>query len=156
MTFEELFGPFRWQLFVAVLVRVGCAVFFGGIIGYERETTGKPAGIRTHILVCVGTAFFMVPSAITAMSADGLSRIIQGIGAGIGFLGAGTIIRDPQGATVQGLTSAATIWATAAIGISVGLGQIWIALLGVIVVWFVLRILGAIEQRTLKDEHQKG
>src|SRR5215203_5804895 len=90
MTFEEVFGSFSWQAFVHVVVRMGFAILLGGIIGYERETTGKPAGIRTHILVCLGTAFFIFPSQITAMSDDGLSRIIQGIGAGVGFLGAGT------------------------------------------------------------------
>lgn len=154
MTFEEVFGPFSWQVFVHVVVRMGFAVLLGGIIGYERETSGKPAGIRTHILVCLGTAFFIFPSSIIAMSGDGLSRIIQGIGAGIGFLGAGTIIKDSQGEMVRGLTSAATIWATAAIGITIGLGQIWIALMGVIVMWFVLRILGIIEKRALRRERQ--
>jgi putative Mg2+ transporter-C (MgtC) family protein len=154
MTFEEVFGPFSWQIFVQVMVRMGFAVLLGGIIGYEREATGKPAGIRTHILVCLGTAFFIFPSNIIAMSGDGLSRIIQGIGAGIGFLGAGTIIKDAQGEMVRGLTSAATIWATAAIGIAIGLGQIWIAIMGVTVVWFVLRILGIIEKRTLRRERQ--
>jgi putative Mg2+ transporter-C (MgtC) family protein len=102
----------------------------------------------------LGTAFFIFPSSIIAMSEDGLSRIIQGLAAGIGFLGAGTIIKDSQGEMVHGLTSAATVWATAAIGIAVGVGQIWIAIVGVIVVWFVLRILGAIEKRALKFKQQ--
>lgn len=152
MTFEEVFGPFSWPVFIHVLTRMGFALLLGGIIGYERETTGKPAGFRTHILVCLGTAFFIFPLDMAAMSDDALSRVIQGIGAGIGFLGAGTIIKDSEGEMVKGLTSAATVWATAAIGITVGLGQIWIATFGVIVVWFVLRVVGIIEARTLREQ----
>jgi putative Mg2+ transporter-C (MgtC) family protein len=136
------------------MTRMGFAILLGGIIGYERETTGKPAGSRTHILVCLGTGLFIFPSNLVAMSDDGLSRIFQGIGAGIGFLGAGTIIKDSAAEMVKGLTSAATIWATAAIGVTLGLGQIWIAIMSAIVVWFVLRIVGIIEKRTLKPEPQ--
>jgi putative Mg2+ transporter-C (MgtC) family protein len=147
VTLEELFGPFSWQLFVHIIVRVGFAILLGGLIGYEREAVGKPAGVRTHVLVSLGTALLIFPSDLLGMSDDGLSRIIQGVGAGIGFLGAGTIIKDSEGEIIIGLTSAATIWATAAIGIAVGLGQIWVAVLGVVMVWFVLRVLGSIEKR---------
>ena len=151
MTLEEIFGPFSWQLFVHVIARMGFAVLLGGIIGYEREYTGKPAGIRTHILVAFGTAMFIFPSGMAGMSEDSLSRIIQGIGAGIGFIGAGTIIKDSQGEMVQGLTSAATIWATAAIGITIGLGQIWIATIGACIVWFVRRMLLVLEKHPDDD-----
>ncbi len=151
MTLEEIFGPFSWQLFVLITSRMGFAVLLGGIIGYEREYTGKPAGVRTHILVSFGTALFIAPSGMAGMSEDGLSRVIQGIGAGIGFLGAGTIIKDSQGEMIKGLTSAATIWATAAIGVTVGLGQIWLATLGACVVWVVLRMLLVFEKHPDDD-----
>jgi putative Mg2+ transporter-C (MgtC) family protein len=147
MTLEDVIGTFNWQLLLHVLVRVGFAVLLGGFIGYEREVVGKPAGMRTHILVALGTALFVFPLDLLMVSDESLSRVIQGIGAGIGFIGAGTIIKDAQGEIITGLTSAAAFWATAAIGITVGLGQIWIATLCVVVVWLVLRVLGSIERR---------
>jgi putative Mg2+ transporter-C (MgtC) family protein len=104
-----------------MVLRLLLAAALGAIIGYQRERAHKPAGLRTHILICVGAALFAVASAYGfGMTADP-SRIAAGIVAGIGFIGAGAIIRR-EGGIVEGLTTAATIWAVAAIGLAAGAG----------------------------------
>lgn len=106
-----------------VVVRLLLAALLGGLLGWERESKGKAAGLRTHMLVAIGAAVFvMIPQQAGADDAD-LSRIIQGVVAGIGFLCAGTIIKGRGEEQVQGLTTAAGIWLTAAIGVAVGLGR---------------------------------
>jgi putative Mg2+ transporter-C (MgtC) family protein len=106
---------------IVMILRLLLAAALGAIIGYQRERAGKPAGLRTHILICVGAALFTVVSAYGfGMTADP-SRIAAGIVAGIGFIGAGAIIRR-EGGIVEGLTTAATIWAVAAIGLTAGAG----------------------------------
>lgn len=108
---------------VRLSVRLILALLLGGIIGLERELSGKPAGLRTHMLVCLGTCFFMAVPERSGMPLADLSRIIQGITAGIGFLGAGTIIKHEDKSKIEGLTTAASIWFTAAVGVAVGLGR---------------------------------
>jgi putative Mg2+ transporter-C (MgtC) family protein len=104
-----------------MVLRLLLAAVLGAIIGYQRERVRKPAGLRTHILICVGAALFAVVSAYGfGMTADP-SRVAAGIVAGIGFIGAGAIIRR-EGGIVEGLTTAATIWAVAAIGLAAGAG----------------------------------
>jgi len=106
-----------------VLLRLLLAAALGGVLGYERESHGKAAGVRTHMLVAMGTALFvLVPEQRGVQDAD-ISRVIQGIVAGIGFLGAGAIIKHPAQEQVQGLTTAAGIFMTAAIGVACGLGR---------------------------------
>jgi putative Mg2+ transporter-C (MgtC) family protein len=106
-----------------IVVRLLLAAFLGGLLGWERESKGKAAGLRTHMLVAIGAAVFvMIPQQAGADDAD-LSRIIQGVVAGIGFLCAGTIIKGRGEEQVKGLTTAAGIWLTAAIGVAVGLGR---------------------------------
>jgi putative Mg2+ transporter-C (MgtC) family protein len=106
-----------------IVVRLLLAALLGGLLGWERESKGKAAGLRTHMLVAIGAAVFvMIPQQAGADDAD-LSRIIQGVVAGIGFLCAGTIIKGRGEEQVQGLTTAAGIWLTAAIGVAVGLGR---------------------------------
>ncbi len=104
---------------LALLLRLLVASCLGGAIGFNRFRAGKPAGVGTHALVSLGAGLF-VAFPLQLGPADGgaaLSRVIQGIAAGVGFLGAGEIFRDPGGGSrVHGLTSAAAIWATAAIG----------------------------------------
>ena len=108
--------------------RVGVRLIFagllGGVIGFERASRGKPAGMRTHMLVAIGAALFV----IVAQSPDGssgadVSRVIQGLVAGIGFLGAGSILNAKREEEIRGLTTAASIWLTAAIGVAAGLGR---------------------------------
>jgi putative Mg2+ transporter-C (MgtC) family protein len=106
-----------------IVVRLLLAALLGGLLGWERESKGKAAGLRTHMLVAIGAAVFvMIPQQAGADDAA-LSRIIQGVVAGIGFLCAGTIIKGRGEEQVQGLTTAAGIWLTAAIGVAVGLGR---------------------------------
>lgn len=126
--------------FVVVVIRLLFAALLGGLLGLEREQRGKPAGIRTHMLVCMGAALFIFIPQQAGISDTEMSRVIQGVIAGIGFLCAGTIItrKDDQGAT--GLTTAAGIWFTAAIGIAVGLGREQTAVLCTALAWVVLYV----------------
>jgi len=106
-----------------IVLRLALAAALGGVLGYERERQGKAAGVRTHMLVALGAALFvLVPQQAGVSDAD-MTRVIQGVVAGIGFLGAGSIIKGNDEDTVKGLTTAAGIWLTAAIGIACGLGR---------------------------------
>jgi putative Mg2+ transporter-C (MgtC) family protein len=106
-----------------ILVRLLLAALLGGVLGYEREHQGKAAGIRTHMLVAMGAALFVLVPQQGGMQVADMSRVIQGIVAGIGFLGAGAIIKNHENDNVHGLTTAAGVWMTAAIGIACGLGR---------------------------------
>lgn len=123
---------------VIVLVRIVAAVLLGAVVGIERERAGKPAGLRTHMLVSLGTAVVVIACSGAGMSLDGLSRVIQGIVTGIGFVGAGTILKLNEQREIQGLTTAAGLWMTAAIGVAVGLGILGVALLGTLVTVLIL------------------
>lgn len=106
-----------------IALRLLLAALLGGLLGYERERKGKSAGVKTHMLVAIGAAIFiMVPKEMGASEIE-LGRIIQGVVAGIGFLGAGAIIKGNNEEHITGLTTAAGIWLTAAIGVTVGLGR---------------------------------
>lgn len=107
---------------VRLLVRISIAMLLGAIIGLQREQYGKPAGLRTHILVAMGSALFVIAATESGMTSDGVSRVIQGLTTGIGFIGAGAILKLGQEREIYGLTTAAGIWATAAVGVAVGLG----------------------------------
>ena len=106
-----------------IVLRLAMAALLGGVLGYERERQGKAAGVRTHMLVALGAALFvLVPQQAGVSDAD-MTRVIQGVVAGIGFLGAGSIIKNNDEDSVKGLTTAAGIWLAAAIGIACGLGR---------------------------------
>jgi putative Mg2+ transporter-C (MgtC) family protein len=132
---------------VRVLVRIAMAMLLGAIIGAQRQHVGKPAGLRTHTLVSVGSALFVIGAIEYGLSSEGVSRVVQGVAAGIGFIGAGAILKLRQDREIEGLTTAAGLWATAAVGAAVGLGLLGLALLSVIVIWFVLAGLGYLENR---------
>src|SRR3954468_6474990 len=106
---------------VTFAARLFLAAVFGGAIGFNREMYLKPAGLRTHALVCLGAALMAyIGLQLGSSAADGAaaSRIVQGMVAGIGFIGGGVILRNPRGRTVHGLTTASSIWVVAAIGVA--------------------------------------
>lgn len=106
-----------------ISVRLLIAAILGGLLGYEREQKGKAAGLRTHMLVALGSALFvLIPLQAGASTAD-LTRVVQGLVAGVGFLGAGAIIMGNRQEDTKGMTTAAGIWLTAAIGVAAGMGR---------------------------------
>ena len=132
---------------VHVLIRLIAATVLGAVVGAQREKAGKPAGLRTHMLVSLGTAVFVLACAGVGMSSDGLSRVIQGIVTGIGFLGAGSILKLNEERDIQGLTTAAGVWMTAAIGVAAGLGSLGVALLSTFFTLVILSLAGRLEHQ---------
>lgn len=142
-----------------VLVSLIAASLLGAVVGFQRERAGKPAGLRTHMLVSLGTAVFVLACTAVDMSLDGLSRVIQGIITGIGFIGAGNILKLSEERDIQGLTTAAGIWMTAAIGVAVGLGSLGVALLGTVFALVILAFAVSLEEyaekrRAAKDKNE--
>lgn len=131
-----------------VIIRLLAAIFLGAIIGLQREATGKPAGLRTHILVTLGTTVFVLASSGFGMDSDGLSRVIQGIITGIGFIGAGSILKLNEERDIKGLTTSASVWMASAIGVAVGLGGLGLALLATIITLILLTLAGKFEFQT--------
>jgi putative Mg2+ transporter-C (MgtC) family protein len=121
-----------------MVLRLLLAVVLGGIVGWERQMAKKPAGLRTHLLVCIGATLFTLAS-IYGFEGGDPSRVAAGIVAGIGFLGAGTIIRSGEGILI-GLTTASSIWAIAAIGMVAGAGLYILSAVGTAVMLIALRI----------------
>jgi putative Mg2+ transporter-C (MgtC) family protein len=154
---EELTAglPNLRQLMV-VVIRLFAATLLGALVGIQRERAGKPAGLRTHILVALGTAVFVIACSGAGMSSDGLSRVIQGIITGIGFVGAGSILKLSEERDIKGLTTAASVWMTAAIGVAVGLGGLGIALLGTLFTLIVLALEGLYHSRREKAESKRA
>lgn len=141
---------------VDILLRLSMATIVGSLIGLNRELRHKPAGLRTHALVALGAA---IAAALVTWSADGvtpihlfdaLSRVIQGIITGIGFLGAGVILRTENGQSVHGLTTAASIWLAACLGSACGAGAWVITACAFILVMLILIVGGLIENWILK------
>src|SRR3954453_3329579 len=139
---------------VVIIGRVTGALVIGALIGFERTFRGRPAGFRTHSLVCIASAILMIVTVyqnqwMTFVDRDAIrtdpTRMAQGIMTGIGFLGAGVIFKE--GLTVRGLTTAASIWVTAAIGILVGIGFWFAAVVGAIAALIVLALFRYIEAR---------
>lgn len=112
-----------------VSIRLLMAALLGGILGFEREQRGKAAGIKTHMLVAIGSALFVLIPLQAGISDAEMSRVMQGIITGIGFLGAGAILKGQDEKNLKGLTTAAGIWVTAAIGVAAGLGRESLAIL---------------------------
>ncbi len=153
LLWEELaYGLPDSRQLTRVIFRLIAATMLGAIVGVERERAGKPAGLRTHILVCLGTTVFVLAASGVGISGEGLSRVIQGIITGIGFLGAGSILKLSEERDIQGLMTAAGIWMTAAIGVAVGLGSLGLALLGAVLTLIILAVLGPLESRMSKAE----
>ncbi len=148
---EELTSglPDMRQLMHAI-IRLTAAALLGAIVGYQRERARKPAGLRTHMLVCLGTTVFVLACSGVGMSVDGLSRVVQGVVTGIGFLGAGSILKLNEERDIQGLTTAAGVWMTAAIGVAVGMGSLGVALLSTFFTVVVLALVRPLETQPSK------
>ena len=130
---------------VSLVSRLLTAMILGALVGAQRESIGKPAGLRTHMLVAMGSALFVLAPLEAGMELDGISRVIQGIVTGIGFIGAGAILKLQEKREIEGLTTAAGIWMTAAIGIAAGLGRWGLALVSTVLTWITLSVIGKIE-----------
>jgi putative Mg2+ transporter-C (MgtC) family protein len=129
------------QYLLRVALRLCIAAALGGMIGLERERTGKWAGVRTHMMVALGAALFTVVPLEAGMKSADFSRIIQGLATGIGFLGGGVILKLSAEHQVRGLTTAAGVWTTAGVGMAVGVGWLWPALCATVLAWFILLVL---------------
>lgn len=126
--------------FVQITLRLSLAAIFGALLGIERETKGKAAGVRTHMLVAVSCALFVLIPQMSGTTNAEMTPVIQGVIAGVGFLGAGTIIKGRDDESVRGLTTAAGIFMTAAIGIAAGLGREATALLSTLLALLIFSI----------------
>ena len=123
-----------------VTIRLLAALIAGTVVGLQREHSHAPAGLRTHMLVSMGVTLFVFIGLDVGMAHDAQSRMIQGIATGVGFLGAGAIIKMKDSLEIHGLTTAAGVWMTAAIGVAIGFGRLGVAAIGVVFAWFVLAI----------------
>lgn len=112
----------------SVVARVTTAAVLGGLVGWERERKGRAAGLKTHVLVSIGSALFVLAPLMAGIEGADVTRVMQGIVSGIGFLGAGAIIKLERDERIEGLTTAAGIWMTAAIGMAAGMGMEVVAL----------------------------
>lgn len=151
-------GPWLWEAvgqdfgdvydlrpLVRLLVRLVFAAVLGGLLGWQREHMGKAAGLRTHMLVAMAAALFLTAAQEAGIGTDHLSRVIQGIVTGIGFVGGGVILKLADQRLVKGLTTAASVWMAAAVGVAAGLGRELSAVLGALLALFVLAALGQVE-----------
>jgi len=146
----------NFEFYFITLFRLLLACILGGLIGYERESMNRPAGFRTHILVCMGSALVMITSVFIFEKYKGITNIDPArLGAqvisGIGFLGAGTIIRE--GANVKGLTTAASLWAVSCVGIAAGIGFYEGAIFAALVIYLTLIVLKKLEHNLTGKKH---
>ncbi|WP_036004303.1 MgtC/SapB family protein [Paraburkholderia caribensis] len=121
-----------------VVMRLGLALLLGGALGFEREMAGRDAGLRTHMLVATGSALFVLVPLQAGFSQDNMSRVLQGLVSGIGFLGAGAIIKLSAEREVRGLTTAASLWLAAGVGVATGLGREATAILSTVIALVIL------------------
>ena len=137
-----------------ITLRLLLAALLGGLLGWERERKGKAAGVRTHMLVAMGAALFVLVPQQAGVSTADLTRVMQGLVTGIGFLGAGAIVkgRNSSEESVQGLTTAAGIWTTAAIGVAAGMGREATALLSALLALAVLALVPHVVRRFAPED----
>lgn len=130
---------------IRVVLRILAATLVGAVIGWERERTGKSAGLRTHMLVSLSSAIFVLAPLEAGMRIDDVSRVVQGVAAGIGFIGAGAILKLTEARVIEGLTTAAGIWLTAALGLAAGLGRFGLAAISAVLAWLILALVARLE-----------
>ena len=149
-----MLAAFNWELFGDDISRLGVAAVIGGVIGCERQLHGHWAGLRTHMMVALGSAVFVVAGMRMAgnQPAD-VSRIVQGVASGIGFLGAGTILKLGEQMEIKGLTTASSIWLSAGLGIAAGLAEYTLAAAATCVSLVVLIVLHPLDQVLNRRHH---
>jgi putative Mg2+ transporter-C (MgtC) family protein len=145
--FSDLADP---AAFTRIAVRLALAVALAAVVGYERELRGTAAGLRTHMMVGLGVALLVATASESRMEPADVSRVVQGILAGIGFLGAGAIIKQDEKEQVKGLTTAASIWTTAAIATAAGLGREATAILATVLAVIILAVLLHLERHVAR------
>jgi putative Mg2+ transporter-C (MgtC) family protein len=129
------------------MARLLIAAILGAAMGLTRQHLHKAAGLRTHMLVALGSAIAVLAACRSGMTSGDISRVIQGVVAGIGFLGAGTILKADSEQHLQGLTTAASVWTTAAIGVTAGVAPLWLTAVSGALAWLILGPLGGWERR---------
>jgi putative Mg2+ transporter-C (MgtC) family protein len=134
-----------------IAVRLMVAIVLGGILGFQRAHVGKAAGMRTHMLVTLGAAIVVLLPQLIGMTSADLSRVIQGTITGIGFIGGGVILKLSEQHQIVGVTTAASIWLAATLGIATGAGRLGLAIAGTILAFIILTIFGWLEQRLLPN-----
>jgi putative Mg2+ transporter-C (MgtC) family protein len=144
---DELFNIPGLTQTLTVIIRLVAAALLGGVLGAERESEGKAAGLRTHMLVALASALFVIAPREAGMAFDELSRVVQGVAAGIGFIGAGTILKLTQREEIKGLTTAASIWLTAAVGVAAGIGPLWVPVVCAGCAWVILYVVAGMTRR---------
>jgi putative Mg2+ transporter-C (MgtC) family protein len=140
---EFIATEFAWAdgdylMLLRIGFRLAMAMLLAGVLGWERGWRGHEAGLRTHILVSLGAAMFTLIPELDTDAKGQLSEIVKGVAAGIGFLGAGTILKNEERQQIEGLTTAASIWLTAAVGVAAGAGYHFAALICVLLAWITL------------------
>jgi putative Mg2+ transporter-C (MgtC) family protein len=143
--------PGRVEL-ARIVVRLSVATVLGGVIGYQRGRVGKAAGLRTHILVALGTALVVLVPVLGHIQADGISRVIQGALTGIGFIGAGSILKMSEEHHIVGVTTAASIWLTATVGVAVGAGHVFLGVAGTLLALITLTSFARVEHRPIAKD----
>jgi putative Mg2+ transporter-C (MgtC) family protein len=154
MLLERFLSEFSFDLSVFlfdIIIPCVLAMIFGGLIGFQRERHERPAGLRTHALVCLGATVFTLVSYLGFSSSAGLdsTRIAAGVVTGIGFIGAGVIFR--QGILVKGVTTAASIWIVAAIGLALGTKLYYLSIISTILGFLILSFLKSFEYRIIRS-----
>lgn len=155
MLLEELTAGFpEWPDLARILIRLAAAMLLGAVIGLQRESVGAAAGLRTHMLVTLGAAVFVLAPLSIDMSAEQVSRVIQGVATGIGFIGGGAVLKLAAEREILGLTTAASIWLATAVGIAVGMGRLGLAAIVVALSWVILAIAGRFTRRAEAEARQ--
>jgi putative Mg2+ transporter-C (MgtC) family protein len=129
------------------------AAVFGAAIGWERQLHGREAGLRTHMLVALGAALFVLTPLLAGGDAADIAGVIRGIAPGIGFIGGGAILKLASEHDIKGLTTAASIWLTSAVGVAAGAGKMWAAMVAVLLSLFILAVLAKFEKRWHLGHH---
>jgi putative Mg2+ transporter-C (MgtC) family protein len=141
----------------SMLMRIGSrlfsAVIFGALVGLERERRGMAAGLRTHMMVCLGAALFTLVPLEVSDSVD-LAQVVKGLAAGVGFLGGGAILKLAAEREIKGLTTAASIWLVAAVGMASGAGRMWLALITVVMSLIILALVAPLEAYLTPESDQ--